>query len=109
MIFECENVTLGYENKIVTSNLSFTIDKGDYVCIVGENGTGKSTLVKTILGLIKPLEGKMNLKEGKIGYLPQQTMIQKDFPASVWEVVLSGNLNNKEKFHFTQKQTDRKQ
>ena len=66
MIFECENVTLGYENKIVTSNLSFTIDKGDYVCIVGENGTGKSTLVKTILGLIKPLEGKMNLKEGKI-------------------------------------------
>ena len=100
MIFECENVTLGYENKIVTSNLSFTIDKGDYVCIVGENGTGKSTLVKTILGLIKPLEGKMNLKEGKIGYLPQQTMIQKDFPASVWEVVLSGNLNNKRKIPF---------
>ena len=100
MIFECENVTLGYENKIVISNLSFTIDKGDYVCIVGENGTGKSTLVKTILGLIKPLEGKMNLKEGKIGYLPQQTMIQKDFPASVWEVVLSGNLNNKRKIPF---------
>ena len=63
MIFECENVTLGYENKIVTSNLSFTIDKGDYVCIVGENGTGKSTLVKTILGRIKPLEGKMHLPE----------------------------------------------
>ena len=70
------------------------------MCIVGENGTGKSTLVKTILGLIKPLEGKMNLKEGKIGYLPQQTMIQKDFPASVWEVVLSGNLNNKRKIPF---------
>ncbi len=92
----CENLTIGYESKVVQSNLSLSINQGDYVCIVGENGTGKSTLVKTLLGLLSPLSGKIGLGEGikksDIGYLPQQTVVQKDFPASVWEIVLSGCL-----------------
>ena len=99
-IFEFDNVTLGYENTVVAKNLNFKIDKGNYLCIVGENGTGKSTLLKTLIGLIKPIKGKIKVNMGislkGIGYLPQQTMAQKDFPASVWEVVLSGFLN---KFH----------
>lgn len=99
MVFECNHVTLGYENITVANDLNFRLDKGKYLCIVGENGTGKSTLIKTLLGLIKPLEGSVkissDMKGGKgIGYLPQQTAAQKDFPASVWEVVLSGVLNS---------------
>lgn len=99
MIFELKDVTLGYENTIVVKNLNFTLAQGEYLCIVGENGTGKSTLVKTLLGLIKPLKGKIFINaDGKnhkgVGYLPQQTQTQKDFPASVWEVVLSGVLNS---------------
>lgn len=100
IMFEFDNVTLGYENTVVAKNLNFKIDKGNYLCIVGENGTGKSTLLKTLIGFIKPIKGKIKVNMGKslkgIGYLPQQTMTQKDFPASVWEVVLSGFLN---KFH----------
>ena len=102
MIFECENLTLGYENRIVARDLSFSLDRGEYLCIVGENGTGKSTLIKTLLGLIKPLDGKVITDTSwkhhdGIGYLPQQTQAQKDFPASVWEVVLSGTLNSSKK------------
>lgn len=102
MIFEFKDVTLGYENKIVAEVLSFQVNTGDYLCIVGENGTGKSTLLKTILGLIKPLSGKVDINiPGKgVGYLPQQTASQKDFPASVWEVVLSGVLNGKHRYPF---------
>lgn len=102
MIFEFKNVTLGYENKIVAEDLNFQVNEGDYLCIVGENGTGKSTLLKTILGLIKPLSGRVEINiPGKgVGYLPQQTASQKDFPASVWEVVLSGVLNGKHRNPF---------
>jgi len=93
----CENLTLGYEGKTVISNLSFTVDKGNYLCIVGENGSGKSTLVKTILKLKTPMLGQITTEEGfvstEIGYLPQQTVVQKDFPASVREIVRSGCLN----------------
>ena len=108
MIFECKDVTLGYENKVVAKNLNFKIEKGDYVCVVGENGTGKSTLIKTLLGLIKPLNGEVIANvQGKnhkgVGYLPQQTQAQKDFPASVWEVVLSGVLNNDHRCPFYNK------
>ncbi len=97
MIFQFENVNLGYDNLIVANGLNFTVNEGDYLCIVGENGTGKSTLIKTLLGLIKPINGKVIVDKNQkgIGYLPQQTSAQKDFPASVWEVVLSGNLNGK--------------
>ena len=108
MIFECKDVTLGYENKVVAKNLNFKIDQGDYLCVVGENGTGKSTLIKTLLGLIKPLNGEVIANvQGKnhkgVGYLPQKTQAQKDFPASVWEVVLSGVLNNDHRCPFYNK------
>ena len=90
------NLAIGYDNKIVLRDLSFAVEKGDYLVILGENGAGKSTLLKTMLGLLKPIEGTISLdpevKKSEIGYLPQQTVVQKDFPASVWEVVLSGCL-----------------
>ena len=94
----CKNLKLGYENITLTEDLSFGVEKGDYLCIVGENGAGKSTLMRTILRLQKPLAGTIEYGDGltasKIGYLPQQTIIQKDFPASVYEVVLSGCQNS---------------
>lgn len=108
MNIECKNVTLGYENRIVAKNVNFSINQGDYLCIVGENGTGKSTLIKTLLGLISPLQGKISINAEKskkgIGYLPQQTQAQRDFPASVWEVVLSGVLNTRHKSPFYSKE-----
>ena len=92
------DVTLGYDGVDVIENLSFTVNAGDYLCIVGENGTGKSTLVKGLLGLKSPTFGEIimgdELKHGEIGYLPQQTDVQRDFPASVREVVLSGCLGS---------------
>ena len=97
MQLKCNQVSLGYEGRTIIENLNFQVNAGDYLYIVGENGTGKSTLIKTLLGLRAPLKGTIEMGEGlkssEIGYLPQQTMVQKDFPASVWEVVLSGNLN----------------
>ena len=93
----CNNLTVGYEKKAVVKDLSFTGNKGDYLCIVGENGAGKSTLVKSILGLIPIICGEIIFADGltkkEIGYLPQQTAVQKDFPATVWEVVMSGFQN----------------
>lgn len=90
----CKDVTLGYENITLAKNLNFEVNAGDYLCIVGENGTGKSTLIKTILHLRKPLAGTIrysdDLTSTQVGYLPQQTTVQKDFPASVHEIVLSG-------------------
>lgn len=96
---ECKDVSVKYENQVVLEDISFSIEQGDYLCIVGENGSGKSTLVKTILGLENSKLGQIVFGEGlnknEIGYLPQQTQAQKDFPASVYEVVLSGCLNSK--------------
>lgn len=90
----CNNLVLGYDSKIITNDLSFSVNKGDYLAIIGENGSGKSTLMKTILRLNKPISGTIQTGDGllpdEIGYLPQQTMVQKDFPASVREIVLSG-------------------
>ena len=90
----CKNLTLGYNSNTVLENVSFSVEKGDYLCIIGENGSGKTTLMKTILRLQKPLEGQISTGDGvlpdEIGYLPQQTQVQRDFPASVWEIVLSG-------------------
>lgn len=95
----CRDLVLGYDKKIVTENISFDINKGDYLCIVGENGSGKSTLMKALLGLISVMDGKIELSDGlssgDIGYLPQQTEHQRDFPASVEEVVLSGCIGHK--------------
>ncbi|MFV0519689.1 MAG: metal ABC transporter ATP-binding protein [Lachnospirales bacterium] len=92
----CENLSIGYENKPILSNLTFKINTGNYLCILGENGAGKSTLVKTLIKLLKPISGEIKVGEkNKIGYLPQQSLIQRDFPASVYEVVVSGCLENK--------------
>ena len=90
----CENLTLGYDGKEILRDVHFKVCAGDYLCIVGENGSGKSTLMKTILGLQPPLSGTVRtgdgLQQNEIGYLPQQTVVQRDFPASVKEIVLSG-------------------
>ncbi len=94
---KCNELTVGYDDKTVVEHLSFEVAPGDYLCIVGENGSGKTTIMKTLLGLKRPISGKVlfgdGLKKNEICYLPQQTGIQRDFPASVYEVVLSGCLN----------------
>ncbi|HAF26460.1 MAG TPA: ABC transporter [Lachnospiraceae bacterium] len=88
------DLSLGYESQSIVTGLNFKVDKNDYLCIVGENGSGKTTLMKTLLGLKEPYGGTITigdgLKKNEIGYLPQQTVVQKDFPASVKEIVLSG-------------------
>ncbi len=90
----CRNLSLGYDGKEILSGLDFSVNSGDYLCIIGENGSGKSTLMKTLLGLRKPMKGSIETGDGllqsEIGYLPQQTPVQKDFPASVFEIVISG-------------------
>lgn len=94
---QCENVALAYEGQTVVSDLNFEVNKGDYLCIVGENGSGKSTLVKALLGLRGVNSGKIIFGDGlnkkEIGYLPQQTVVQRDFPAVVEEIVISGCLS----------------
>ena len=95
----CKDITLRYEALTVQEHLSFTVEQGDYLCIVGENGSGKSTLMKCLLGLKSVDAGTLTLGDGlkrsEIGYLPQQSQIQRSFPASVREVVLSGCLNRR--------------
>lgn len=97
-LLTCQDVSFSYEGNEVLSNINFSIDRGDYLCIVGENGAGKSTLIKGLLNLKKPSSGHIltgdGLGQNEIGYLPQQTQVQKDFPASVYEVVQSGRLNS---------------
>lgn len=91
-----KNLSLGYDKNIVIDNLNINIEENDFLCIVGPNGSGKSTLIKGILGLIKPVKGKViynNLKQNFIGYMPQETKVDSNFPASVFEIVLSGTLN----------------
>lgn len=94
----CHHLSVGYDSKAVLTDLNFEVNEQDYLCIVGENGAGKSTLMKTILGLQKPVEGRIMVGDGlaqnEIGYLPQQKASQKDFPASVREIVLSGCQNH---------------
>jgi len=93
-LISCRDLSLGYESRAILEHLSFAVNAGDYLCVVGENGSGKSTLMRTILGLQRPLGGSIEFGDGlgrdEIGYLPQQTAIQRDFPATVWEIVLSG-------------------
>lgn len=97
-ILKCEDLSFSYEGRTVLHDVNFHVDAGDYLCIVGENGSGKSTLIKGLLGLKTPDSGRIihadGLKPNEIGYLPQQTEMQRDFPASVREVVLSGCLNS---------------
>lgn len=115
----CSDVTLGYKGNVVTQGLNFSVNSGDYLCIVGENGAGKSTLIKALLGLKNPMSGSITtgdgLKPTEIGYLPQQTTVQRDFPASVKEIVFSGLLNksgfrpfySKEQKEFAKKQMEK--
>ncbi len=111
MEITCKNLSIGYDNVVLHENINLTIPKGSYTCIIGENGIGKSTLIKTLLGLLPPISGEIIIKDLEldhainprkkknrdkgvsIGYLPQQTQVQKNFPASVYEVTLSGCLN----------------
>jgi len=106
-VIKAQKLSLSYEGHRVVSDLDFELDKGDYLCIVGENGSGKSTLVKALLGLKKPSGGELkidkNARPPYVGYLPQQTDTQKDFPASVREVVLSGCLGGKKILSFYSK------
>ena len=109
-LLQCTNLSVGYGNKTVASGINFCVNKGDYLCIIGENGSGKSTLLKTILGLIKPLSGTVKFTQNetvKTGYLPQQNDIQKNFPASVQEIVWSG-LQGQKKFcpFYTKRQKE---
>lgn len=97
-ILTCNHVTLGYDGVAILRDINFAVGSDTYLCIIGENGAGKSTLIKGILGLVQPMSGRIEtgdgLKTSEIGYLPQQTQIQKDFPASVYEVVISGRINS---------------
>ncbi|MDE5883829.1 MAG: ABC transporter ATP-binding protein [Oscillospiraceae bacterium] len=97
MQLQCKDVSLGYDGKTVLQGLNFMISAGDYLCILGENGSGKSTLMKALLGLHPPVRGEIqfcgDVSQKEIGYLPQQTIVQRDFPASVQEIVLSGCLS----------------
>lgn len=97
-VITCQDASLGYENKAVIEHFDFRAAPGEYICVVGENGSGKSTLIKSLLGLIRPISGKVEVnpekKQSSIGYLPQQSQLQKNFPASVMEVVLSGFLSD---------------
>lgn len=94
-LIKLENVTLGYDSHIVLKDINFEINDQDFICVVGPNGSGKSTLIKGILGLIKPIKGKViyNIEQNFIGYMPQETKVDANFPASVLEIVLSGTLN----------------
>ena len=112
ILLDCRDAGLGYEGKPVWEHLTFQVRAGDYLCIVGENGSGKSTLLKSLLGLLKPLSGEIvhadTLRGGSIGYLPQQTRAQKDFPATVTEVVRSGFISGKGmRFFYTAQEKSR--
>lgn len=114
-VVEFQDVRVGYDGKAVTEGLTFSVPDGAYLSLVGENGAGKSTTMKTLLGLLRPIDGKIvfgdGLKPNEIGYLPQQTQVQRDFPATVFEVVLSGCLNQlgfKPFYTKEQKQTAKK-
>lgn len=106
----CKNLIVGYEGQVVRGNINFAVEKGDYLCIVGENGSGKSTLMKTLLSLQKPIGGEITFGDGlranEIGYLPQQSTVKRDFPATNFEIVLSGNLNHN-KFFYTREDRER--
>ncbi len=93
----CDEVTLAYEGRIIVKDLSFSVERGDYICIVGENGSGKTTLLRTLVGLKRPFSGRVSYGDGlsrrNVGYVPQTVLSGKDFPATVYEVVTSGLLN----------------
>lgn len=103
ILLEAKNICVSYEKALAVGDVSFRVEEGDYICVLGENGAGKSTLLKALLGLIPLKSGEIlphNIKPSQIGYLPQQTQVQKDFPASVREVILSGRAAKTGKLPF---------
>ena len=110
-LIECKEVTLGYQGVAVTAPISFHVNKGDYLCVVGENGSGKTTLIKTLLGLIHPLSGEIQWNEGcekrSLGYLPQLSESESDFPATAEEIIFSG-LRKRSRFSFRIGRAERK-
>ncbi len=106
-LIDIKNLSLGYDGNIVLKNVNLKIEENAFLCVVGPNGSGKSTLIKGILGLIKPISGTItfnNLKQNFIGYMPQETKVDSNFPASVLEIVLSGTLNKKSRSLFYTKE-----
>ena len=111
IVLSAKDLAVGYEGKAVLQNVSFEVKAGDYFCIVGENGSGKTTMLRTIVGLIPPISGELNFGDGftknAVGYLPQQSDVQRDFPASVFEIVLSGCQNGlNQKFFYSKSQKE---
>ncbi|SDI11117.1 zinc transport system ATP-binding protein [Pseudobutyrivibrio sp. 49] len=111
IVLSAKDLAVGYEGKAVLQNVNFEVNVGDYFCIVGENGSGKTTLLRTIVGLIPPISGELNYGDGftktAVGYLPQQSDVQRDFPASVFEIVLSGCQNGlAHKFFYSKSQKE---
>ena len=104
MILDCRDVSFAYDGKTVISNINFIVNDGDYLCIVGENGSGKSTLLKGVLRLKSPEGGKINFgfSRNDVGYLPQQNLHHRDFPASVYEVIMSGSVSKIKLFHTSE-------
>lgn len=108
-LIELKNLTLGYDKDIILKDINLSIEDNDFVCVVGANGSGKSTLIKGILGLIKPIKGKViykGLKQNYIGYMPQETKVDSNFPASVLEIVLSGTLNQYKNIFYSKEQKE---
>jgi zinc transport system ATP-binding protein len=110
-LIKCESLSIGYEGKEIVKDINFQVNEGDYLLIIGANGKGKTTLMKAILGLNKQISGTITYDNGliktDIGYLPQQTIVQKDFPTSIYEVVLSGALNKlKNRLFYSKKEKD---
>ena len=103
------DVTIAFEGVPAVEHVSYQVNRGDYMVIIGENGSGKSTLMRA---LVHPCAGTVRygdgLKRNQIGYLPQQTAVQRDFPASVEEVVLSGCINQLGSRFFYGKNLQRK-
>ena len=115
-LITCRDLCLGYDGQEILHNLNFSVEQGDYLCIVGENGSGKSTLMRTLLGLQQPIRGSITLHDGlthrQIGYLPQQTIVQRDFPATVREIVRSGfqgHMGLRPYYSHTEKEEARRQ
>ena len=107
-VLTIKDLKIGYPNQIVLDNINVSLPQGAYLAIVGENGSGKTTLMKTVLGLIKPLSGEfhLNINGQTIGYLPQQTITQSDFPASINEVVMSGFVGRKKSLFYSKEQRE---
>ena len=106
-VLKCNNLSLGYENQVVINNISIEVNKHDFILVLGSNGVGKSTLIKGMLGIIKPISGEIiydEINKNEIGYMPQETKVDSSFPASVMEIVLSGLINRMGKRPFYNKE-----